>query len=101
MSFLRSQLQNEEKVAKLLEKIAFIYSGKPNAFNVDFKGQRFLGEKMSNLELTADPTKVTFTYEGVDYELMLADVLIAKRIRSRKYSFKTNVLNEVVETVEE
>jgi hypothetical protein len=99
MSFLRSKLQSDEKVAKLVEKISSLHPKKSNVFNVDFKGQRFFGEKMDDLDFS-DPTKITFTYEEKDYELLLADVTIAKRIRSRKYMFKTNVLAEVVEEEE-
>jgi hypothetical protein len=93
--FLRSKLKEPAKVTTLLLKIEAIVAKKPNAFNVDFKGLPFYGEKMSNLDLTTDPTKITFTYDAVDYELLLADIKIVQRIRSRKYKFKTNVLTVV------
>jgi hypothetical protein len=93
--FLRSKLKEPAKVTALLLKIAAIAAKKPNAFNVDFKGELFFGEKMSSLDLTTDPTKITFTYDAVNYELLLADIKIVQRIRSRKYKFKTNVLTVV------
>jgi hypothetical protein len=93
--FVRSKLKETAKVAALLAKISALQAGKPNAFNVDFNGKRFFGEKMSNLDLTTDPTKITFTYEAVNYELLLSDIKIIKRIRCRKYMFKTKVLTNV------
>ena len=93
--FLRSKLKEPAKVTALLLKIEAIAAKKPNVFNVDFAGQLFFGEKMSSLDLTTDPTKITFTYDAVNYELLLADIKIVQRIRSRKYKFKTNVLTVV------
>lgn len=45
--------------------------------------------------LTGDSTKITFTYEGVNYQLLLSDIKIAKRIRSRKYVFHTDKLTVI------
>lgn len=96
MSFLRSKLKQSEKVAALLLKIeGIVATGKTNAFNVDFAGQKLNGVDMSNLDLTTDPTKITFTHNSLDYELALSDLKIVKRVRSRKYVFHTNVLTDV------
>lgn len=93
--FIRSKLKEDSKFAAILTKIEGLIVGKPNSFNVDFKGTKFVGEKMSNVDLTSDPDNITFTYDSVDYSLALDDVKIVKRIRCRKYMFKTNVLTTV------
>lgn len=93
--FIRSKLKSTAHFAALLLKIEGIVADKPNAFNVDYAGQKFKGEDLTALDLTTDPTKITFTHDAVDYELLLADVKIVKRLRSRKYMFKTNVLTVV------
>lgn len=210
MSFLRSKLKQPAKVSALLKKIETIKAGKPNAFNVDFKGKKFFGEKMlatiaavaaskviqdltftadiagvggnsisltyikpaaasqalsvsvsgnditvslatdvgalaistandiktaldgnaaaaalintavsgvgttvqaaqaqtfltggadtyiaPACNLTGDVTKITFTYDGVNYQLLRSDIQIIKRVRSRKYVAHTNVLTVV------
>lgn len=83
-------------MSKLITKIAALQAKKPNSFNVDFKGLRLVGEKMTNVDLTTDAAKITFTYDGVNYELLKADITIVKRLRTKKYLFKTNVLTAVV-----
>ena len=93
--FFRSRLKDDDEVAKLIAKVAFLQAKKPNAFNVDFKGQKMTGDKMTNVDLDGDPTKITFTFDGADYELALSDIKIVKRLRTKKYMFKTNVLTDV------
>jgi hypothetical protein len=93
--FMRSKLKDAPKFAAVLQKISALYVKKNNCFNVDFKGTVFFGEKMTNLDLTTDPTKITFTYGATNYELLLSNVKLAKRLRCRKYMFKTNVLTVV------
>lgn len=92
--FIRSKLKNPSKVDNLITKISALVEKKPNAFNVDFKGQKFEGILMSDLDFS-DPTKITFTYGAADYELLIADIKIVKRIRTKKYVFKTNILTDV------
>ena len=75
--FFRSRLKDEDEVAKLIAKVAF------------------LQDKMTNVDLDGDPTKITFTFDGADYELALSDIKIVKRLRTKKYMFKTNVLTDV------
>ena len=93
-AFVRTQLKTP-KLVNYLEKIQALQEKKPNAFNVQYDGQRFEGVKMTAFDLTTDPTKVTFTHNAVDYEFLLADIQILKRIRSRKYLFEVKVLTVV------
>lgn len=94
--FLRSKLKQPAKLSALLNKVEAILAGKPNAFNVESPEGRFAGEKMSNVDLTTDPTKVTFTYDAIDYEFLLSDISIVDRIRSRKYKFKVKAVSVVL-----
>lgn len=91
--FIRSHLGH--KLAALLVKLSALYPVKKNCFNVDFKGAKFEGKLMTALDLTTDPTKVTFTYNAVNYEFLLSDIQIVKRVRSRKYLFEVKVLTVV------
>lgn len=94
--FIRSKIKDAPHFAKFLLKLKDIKTKKPNAFNVDYGSTRFSGEKMTAFDLTTDPTKVTFSSDGVDYSFLLTDIQIVKRLRSRKYTFKVNVLTIVV-----
>ena len=94
-AFVRSKLKEAAEVTKLVDKVEGIYAVKSNAFNVYFKSQRFFGETMTSVDFS-DPTKISFTSGGVDYEFLLADIQIVQRVRSRKYVFKVNVLTTVV-----
>lgn len=91
--FVRSQLSH--KLPDLLVKIEDLKVKKPNAFNVEFGSLRFPGLKMTAFDLTTDPTKVTFTFNAVNYEFLLTDIQIIQRMRSRKYLFKVKVLTTV------
>lgn len=93
--FVRSKIKDTAHFAKLLAKIAGIKAKKPNAFNVDYQGTKFSGELMTAYDLTTDPTAITFSYDGVDYSFLIADLQLVKRIRCRKYVFKVNVLSIV------
>lgn len=94
-AFIRSKIKNTEQFAKLLAKISGIKSQKPNAFNVDYQGNRFVGESMTVFDLTTSPTAITFTSGGLNYSFLIADLQLVKRIRYRKYVFKVNVLSIV------
>lgn len=94
-AFYRSKLKQPVKLDALIAKIAALVTGKKNAFNVDYKGAKFYGENMTNLDFTTTPTKITFTYNSVNYELLKTNIKMIKRIRSRKYMFETNVLTVV------
>jgi hypothetical protein len=93
--FIRSKIKDTVHFAKFLAKLSLMTAGKPNAFNVDFQGNRFHGEFMTAYDLTTDPTKVTFSHGGFNYEFLLADIQLVRRLRSRKYTFKVNVLTIV------
>ena len=93
--FVRSKLKDAPKLAELVDKVEAIYAKKSNAFNVHYQAQKLSGESMTSLDFS-DPTKISFTSGGVDYEFLLADIAIVKRVRSRKYVFKVNVLTVVV-----
>lgn len=95
-SFVRSKIKNTAHFAALLAKIEALQAKKQNAFNVYYGSDRLMGVDMTALDLTTDPTKVTFTHGGVDYEFLLTDIKIVKRIRTRKYVFVVNVLTIVV-----
>lgn len=94
--FIRSKIKDTVKFAELLAKIEDLKTKKPNAFNVEAASNRFKGEDMTAFDLTTDPTKVTFSHGGTDYEFLLADIQIVQRLRSRKYLFKVKVLTIVV-----
>ena len=94
--FVRSKIKNETSFAQLLAKIEALKEKKPNAFNVDFGSDRFKGEDMTAFDLSTDPTKASFSHGGQDYEFLLTDIKIVKRIRSRKYLFVVKDLTIVV-----
>ena len=61
-NFIRSKIKDTAKFALTLAKISGIKAQKPNAFNVDYNGNRFHGELMTTYNLTSNPTKITFSY---------------------------------------
>jgi hypothetical protein len=79
--FIRSKIKDSVKFAQTLVKISGIKSQKPNAFNVDYNGNRFHGELMTAYNLISDPTKITFSYGPT--------VRAAKTIQNLTYSAVT------------
>lgn len=94
-NFIRSKIKNTTHFAKFLAKLSVMKAKKHNAFNVEYHGTVFHGEAMTAFDLTTDPTKVSFSHGGLNYEFLLADIKIVIRLRSRKYKFKVNVLTIV------
>lgn len=92
---IRSKIKNTQQFAALLLKISGIKASKPNAFNVEYQGNKFAGELMTAYDLTTNPLAITFSHGGFNYSFLIADLQLVKRIRCRKYVFKVNVLSIV------
>lgn len=93
--FLRTKLKSSSEMTKLLTKLNGILAKKKNAFNLEFRGLKMEGVDMTNVDLLTSPTAITFTHGGVDYSLEKANIVYFKRLRTRKYMFKTNVLTVI------
>lgn len=90
--FYRSKAK--EKAPKVVEKIHSLYPRKMNSFIVEHDKKRMVSEKMTGVDFS-DPTKVSFTYDSVNYEFLVADVVFIKRVRTKKYLLRVSVLTIV------
>lgn len=90
----RTQIKDPVKLAQLVAKVSALVVKKKNAFNIDYKGLYMVGEKMSSVDFST-PGQVSFTYAAVNYVLAFSDLYSVKRLRCRKYQFRTSVLTIV------
>lgn len=91
--FYRSKVS--EKAPKVVEKVHSLYPRKMNSFIIEHDKKRMFSEKMENVSFS-DPTKITFTYESIDYSILVADIVFIKRVRTKKYLLRVKTLTEVV-----
>ena len=91
--FYRSKVSS--KASQVVEKVHSLYPRKLNSFIVEHDKKRMVSDKMENVSFS-DPTKVTFTYESVNYSFLVADIVFIKRVRTKKFLFRVSTLTEVV-----